>query len=269
MKNQYKSILVISGAIIFSTLAIQASDFVRKIDGGISKLLTSSVVDSLCEQGTVLLHTERGSVCVDVFEASAGENCPITVPASPLHTQENLNIEACSAVSKQGVIPWTSVSLVQAQQLCARSNKRLLTPQEWYSISLSQSDQSDCVLDASARQVTGSRACKTGAGVFDMVGNVWEWVDGQVLDGTYNGHDLPDSGFVSLVDSQGVVLQTSTEGTPEYGHDYAMTGSIGVYGIIRGGFYNSGDDGGIFAQNLAVPLDLKTDGIGFRCVRDI
>jgi formylglycine-generating enzyme required for sulfatase activity len=102
-----------------------------------------------------------------------------------------------------------------------------------------------------------------------MVGNVWEWIDGQVQDGTYEERSLPESGFVSLVDSSGVVVSTAVSPVAEFGEDYAWTDSAGVKGIIRGGFYGSGSDAGIFAQNLSVPLDFKTTGVGFRCVKDL
>ena len=45
--------------------------------------------------------------------------------------------------------------------------------------------------------------------------------------------------------------------------------SPGVRGMIRGGFYGSGEDAGIFAQNMSVALDSRTAGIGFRCVKDL
>jgi formylglycine-generating enzyme required for sulfatase activity len=105
--------------------------------------------------------------------------------------------------------------------------------------------------------------------VFDVVGNVWEWVDGQVTNGQYDGRALPEEGYVKVADQSGVVLETSAEPIEEYGADYAKTSQSGVYGIIRGGFYGSNSDGGIYAQNLAVPLDLKTDGVGFRCVKTL
>ena len=102
-----------------------------------------------------------------------------------------------------------------------------------------------------------------------MVGNVWEWVDGEVQNGSYNERQLPPSGYVSLVDSNGIVIETEPLGSLEYGKDYALTNQTGIFGVIRGGFYGSGEDAGLFAQNLSVPLDLKAVGVGFRCVRDI
>jgi formylglycine-generating enzyme required for sulfatase activity len=102
-----------------------------------------------------------------------------------------------------------------------------------------------------------------------MIGNVWEWIDGEVNAGMYNNRLLPDGGYVSVADSAGIVLETTQTPHIEFGNDYALTSKEGVKGMIRGGFYGSGDDAGIFAQNLSVPLDFRSAGIGFRCVKDI
>jgi hypothetical protein len=94
-------------------------------------------------------------------------------------------------------------------------------------------------------------------------------MEGEVSAGLYNNRSLPTDGYVSLVDSTGVVLETMQTPKEEFGNDYALTSNEGVKGIIRGGFYGSGDDAGIFAQNLAVPLDFRSTGVGFRCVKNI
>jgi formylglycine-generating enzyme required for sulfatase activity len=132
-------------------------------------------------------------------------------------------------------------------------------------------DVSSCHINTgkSAPEPTGSAQCQTPAGLSDMVGNVWEWVDDQVTFGKYEGRELPPSGFVSLVDSSGVVVTTQSVPSTEFGEDYAWTESGDIRGIIRGGFYGNGNDAGIFAQNLSVPLDFRTTGVGFRCVRDL
>lgn len=76
---------------------------------------------------------------------------------------------------------------------------------------------------------------------------------------------MPASGYVKLVDESGLVLATDSVGDTSFGNDYATVGADGVYGILRGGFYGSREDGGIFSQNLAAPLNLTAVGVGFRC----
>ena len=177
---------------------------------------------------------------------------------------------SCAAVSQEGVEPWRFVTLAQAQQLCARSGKRLPNNDEWYKAVVSMGDTSSCAIETGrgGPEQTGS-ACATPSGIHDMVGNVWEWIDAEVHEGQYNNRDMPQSGYVRMVDTDGVVIETSEEPSLEYGEDYALTNDQGVRGMIRGGFWGSGSDAGLFALNASVPLDIKTTGIGFRCVRSI
>jgi hypothetical protein len=90
-----------------------------------------------------------------------------------------------------------------------------------------------------------------------------------VIEGRVTGRYVPKAGYVDLVDDAGLVLRTSNTPVADFGSDYAWTEQIGVRGILRGGFYQSGSDGGLFSQNLAVPLDFQAVGVGFRCVQDV
>ncbi len=269
MRKWHKALVVIIGAIALSTLAIQASDTFQGIENNLSGLVAGS--QEVCEKNAVLFHMGDYSLCIDTYEASAQENCPHRDTQSALHTQENANAAECAPASQKEVQPWRFVSLTQAQQLCARVGKRLPTNEEWYKYASGMSDVSMCHIDTKKDrpETTGTASCTTPAGVEDVVGNVWEWVDGQVSEGVYDNRTLPESGYVSLVDQNGVVVTTSQSPLREFGDDYALTESQGLRGIIRGGFYGSGEDAGIYAQNLAVPLDLKTTGVGFRCVKQI
>ena len=269
MNKWHKSALIGIGALVLSTVAIQASDIARGVRGNLGGLALEST--SVCGEGsTMFLFGEHG-LCVDIYEASAGETCPHQSIESQLQTQENANSASCTVASKKDADPWNYVSLTQAQQFCARSHKRLPTNAEWYKIVSGLRDQSACIHNSNSSKPakTGSTDCATPAGVYDMVGNVWEWIAGEVQNGKYKERELPKSGYVSLVDFDGVVLETSLAASAEFGNDYALTSSEGTLGIIRGGFYGSGDDAGIFSQNLSVPLDFKSVGVGFRCVKDI
>jgi formylglycine-generating enzyme required for sulfatase activity len=267
MAKWHKTALVIIGAMVLSTVAIQAGDVFQGIRGNLAGSVVGS--DSVCGTGAIQINLSDGGLCVDQYEASVAASCPQLDITSASQTQDNMNQAHCTSASAPDVMPWRFVSLNQAQQLCARSGKRLPTSAEWYALVVAQADQTTCVLNQSGPRYTGNVACKTTANINDMVGNVWEWTDGKVLDGQYAGRTLPSSGYVHLVDQEGIVIETDTVAAIEYGEDYAKTAPSGTYGIIRGGFYGSNADGGIFAQNLAVPLDLKTDGVGFRCVKSL
>ncbi len=267
MAKWHKVTLVVFGAMLLSTVAIQAGDILQGIEGNLAGSVVSS--ESPCGQGAVQVNLATGPLCVDVYEASPGPQCPSVNILSGPETQANLNEPACGPVSVSGAIPWRHIAQVQAAAACARVGKRLPTPAEWHALALAHTNLETCRVEDSAPHQTGAAACVTAAGIHDMVGNVWEWVEGQVVNGVYAGRQLPESGYVAAVDIEGIVLETSSEPQEVYGNDYAKTATQGTFGIIRGGFYGSGSDGGVFAQNVAVDMSLRTEGIGFRCVRGL
>jgi len=269
MNKLQKSALIGVGALVLSTLAIQASDMVRGIEGNLPGLVKEST--GPCARGEVQVLLGSHQLCVDAYEASASGNCPHPNPQSSIETQNNANQSDCKPESKAEAMPWRFVSLTQAQQLCARTGKRLPTNDEWYKIVSGFTQDASCNIDSQSTEpgLTGSFACATPSGVSDMIGNVWEWVDEEITNGTYKERTLPQSGYVALVDSDGVVIETANNGSAEFGNDYAWTAHDGVHGMLRGGFYGSKSDAGIFAQNMSVPLDLRVTGVGFRCVKDL
>lgn len=268
MNTWLKASLVIVGAVLLSTLAINASDVFRGIEGSLSGLAIEST--GPCGSGAVLMQLSDGALCVDTYEASPGDGCDVVDPQSEVDTQVNIDNGSCAAVSMPDAVPWRFVSLTQAQQLCARAGKRLLTNEEWYQTVLGMGDMSSCAVSTKGQvQQTGVSSCVTPAGVHDMIGNVWEWVSGEVNEGVYEERTLPGSGYVSLVSGDGMVLETSDQPQAEFGEDYAWTDENDVRGMLRGGFYGSDTDAGIFTLNASVPLNFKTNGVGFRCAKDL
>lgn len=255
-------------ALIISTLGIQASDQLS----GVSGRLSGSVFDSKtgCGPHEVLILYGSHSVCMDVYEASPAAACPLSVITGEVDTQVNVAAGSCLPATVPEVEPWRYVSYTQAQQLCAKAGKRLPTNDEWYKVALGQAEPASCFSNTVGKLLlTGTNNCMTNTGVHDLIGNVWEWVADTTNNGQYADRQLPSSGYVSLVDAQGVVLSTQDNPDANFGEDYAWVNPVGVQGIIRGGFYGSGTDGGIFSQNLAVPLNFSAVGVGFRCVRDV
>jgi len=260
-----KAILVGLGAVLLSTIAIQASDTLSGVSGQLASSITGN--NSICGEGAEIILFGSHSVCMDSFEASPGKNCTYEMPKSEVESQVNVAKDSCLAVSIGDKEPWRFVTYTEASQLCARSGKRLPTAEEWYKVALGHTDVTSCFTATLAK--TGANNCVTPTGIHDLVGNVWEWTADTVTDGAYENNALPDSGYVALVDGSGLVLETTEVPNPQFGEDYAWIDKSGVRGLLRGGFFGSGTDGGVFAQNMAVPLNFTATGVGFRCVKDV
>lgn len=263
-----KATLVIVGAVVLSTMGIFASDKLQGIDGGIGNLAGVKNA-SVCSDGAVPFKIQDAVLCVDMYEASAGEACRHVQPTNVVQTEQNLSTKECVISSSKDKIPWTFVSLPQAQRLCAGVGKRLPTNKEWYHIALGINPDT-CTIDGSSAESTGAKSeCVSGAGAYDVVGNVWEWVDGNVVGNEFEGRALPEEGYVTSVDANGVAITSGQNADDLYGKDYFWSKNEGVFGIIRGGFYGSNQDAGLYTMNASVLTSFASLGVGFRCVEDV
>jgi len=268
MRSLPKIALVITLATVISTLGIMASDELTGVDGRFSGSLGNA--DEVCEPNSSLFLLGDYSVCIDKYEASPGSKCIFATPESNQETKANISEASCKAVSVPNVKPWSFVSYTNAAQLCARSGKRLIKNDEWYKIALGSQNVNTCFPTSQNQpSKTGINNCVSAAGVYDVVGNLWEWMDEVATDGKFADKDLPESGYVTSVDERGIVRATGEEPDSSFGADYAWLNKEGTKGILRGGFYGSKDDGGIFSQNITMSLDFSSAGVGFRCVKDI
>jgi formylglycine-generating enzyme required for sulfatase activity len=189
-------------------------------------------------------------------------------PATAVETQANRADSDCMSQSQGNVTPWRFISREDAAVFCARAGKRLPTATEWYQAALGTPDGS-CNLTSNVLFPTGKQlSCVSAVGMRDAVGNVWEWTRDDVIDGGYNDRALPNAGYVREVDAGGMATETQLE-TPEstFYNDYIWSNQSGVYGLLRGGFYGSGDDGGVFAVQAMTKPSFTGAAIGFRCVQ--
>jgi len=170
------------------------------------------------------------------------------------------------ALSIPGVLPSRCITWFQANQACLLSGKRLLTNREWQGAAAGTPDPgaaddgaTTCVTHSAGPADTGSRpSCKSAWGVFDMIGNVNEWVA-----------DWADRSVFC------------TSWPAKFGGDFSCFGGPGTTGnpgeesgtlsfpgaLVRGGSSADGTDAGVFAVDSGANPSVKSSAIGFRCAR--
>lgn len=261
------------GAVIFAAVAITALgiDAADTLQGSRSTLLGQVISHSegVCPKGMVEAPMAQTFTCVDAYEASASSKCARTDPSNELETQENMNDTDCASDSKKGAQPWRFITREQANTACMRAGKRLPTAQEWHLASAGTPDSgAACVTNKNTFLPTGSNeSCVSAVGAYDTIGNVWEWVSDDVIEGMHDGRALPSSGYVAQVDAKGVAVLTSSEPSELFYKDYFWALPTGAFGMIRGGFYGSEDDAGVYSIHADTLPTTAGTAMGFRCVK--
>ena len=261
------------GVVIFVAIAITALgiDAADTLQGSRSTLLGQivSTETKVCPEGMIEVTVAQSFTCVDEYEASVGKGCPYASPTNELDSKANVDDVNCGALSKKDSTPWRYITREQAQTACLRSGKRLPKSSEWYLFSSGTPDASTaCNIDSNGIRTTGaSEACKSAVGVFDTIGNVWEWTADDVIEGVYEGRVLPETGYVKQVDTYGMAVITDDISSELFSKDYFWSSSEGAYGVIRGGFYGSKSDAGLYSVHADTPPTSAGTAIGFRCVR--
>lgn len=267
LKNGSRFIFVTLGIVLLTSFSIDATDTLRGSQTALG-IFTEKMTASKCPSGMVMVQGTDYQFCIDEYEASPSADCIITEPKSVADTAHNIADSRCELLTEPNKKPWTYVAQPQAEQLCAKAGKSLPTAAEWYEAALGTPDNTkNCNLNG-LLLLTGSRLdCLSGVGAYDMVGNVWELIKAEVFDGNYDNRKLPVEGYVESVDNAGVALETAEDPNDIYNKDYYWSKDSGRYAIIRGGYYGSGFDGGIYAVHAQTDKNFASAAIGFRCVK--
>lgn len=256
-------------AVALTTVGIKASD---------TLFSSKTAENSICPQGMAFVPTSQGGFCIDKYEASAGDKCPRQNPQNQDETRANLEDALCQPASAAGAAPWRNISQNQASVACAKAGKRLPTSAEWLAASLATPDKGsgwtadDCQVNNNWEAQPGAagsgKNCVSGIGAFDMIGNVWEWVDGTVVDGKYKEAELPSDGYIKGVDSLAMPTETNPDSPdPNYQNDYFWIKKTGTRGIARGGYWANGAEAGVYSAYIVTPPSFVGTGVGFRCVK--
>jgi formylglycine-generating enzyme required for sulfatase activity len=263
--------------LFFGTLGIDAVDHHKDMKESILGRLIFGEENNLCPEGMSFIDSAERDFCIDRYEASPASDCPYEDPGSQIESSANINYQGCVPVSKKDKVPWRYVSQSQAAELCARAGKRLPTMKEWTKASRGFFDKNgdwgseDCHLAGNWGQQPGLSGtggnCVSPDGVYDMIGNVWEWIDGDIKEGRWQDIEMPEEGYISEVDASGVPIATGNKGSEAHKNDHLWIKKQGVRGIARGGYWMSQEKGGKYSFYMTVPISYTGNGIGFRCVK--
>jgi len=171
--------------------------------GTIALLLGVAGLAGACEDESLLVRDDRvclegrdgETFCIDQYEAARIDGTAVDQGAE----------EDEGSVSLRGRLPWTNVEWANARQACRDAGKRLCTVEEWEDACDGTIGEGGnvypygdelmpgvCVTELTLQDdplPTGSRpGCVSDFDVFDLGGNVWEWVgrtqeDAQVIGG--------------------------------------------------------------------------------------
>lgn len=267
-KNPIRFLLVTVGIVILTSFSIDATDTFRTSTSALGALVGRAVT-LRCPGDMVEVSSNQTPFCIDVYEASPGHVCTVSDPHSVLETATDILMPGCMPVSVAEATPWRFVTYRQAEQLCAKAGKFLPTPLQWYQSVLGTIDTPTlCNTDSLVVAKTGAfTGCVSGFGTHDMIGNLWELVAGEVIDGTYNDVALPGEGYVTTVSDAGIPLQSSTTPSIVYGDDYVWSKASGTYALMRGGYYGGKSDAGVYSTYAATDENFSSAAIGFRCAK--
>ncbi len=224
--------------------------------------------------------------CIDKYEAynsNSGSVCNNTDCPCGDGTQAQVDANTTIAIagSASGQTPLVSITWCSAKKACENTGKHLCTNQEWSQACNYKGGQFNITAEETAETMScntadecSGAACNTGAssgcvtqeGAYDMIGNVWEWVDKVVTADPTNGLG---SNYVTGYDfATGLPISVGASSNA-YGNDYyyAYDGAGAARAAIRGGGWTYGANDGCFYLTLSDAPSNADTRLGFRCCR--
>jgi len=234
-----------------------------------------------CPSDMVYIPGDR-PFCIDKYEAyNAGGSVVNNTCTDGTQAQVDANTTSAIAGSAPGQTPLVSLNWCAAKKACQNAGKHLCTNREWFQACNYKGSQWNITAEETAETMScntanecGGVACATGAspgcvtqqGAYDMIGNIWEWVDLVVTADPTN--NLANN-YVTGYDFS-TALPTSVGATSDaYGNDYfwAYNGAGAARAALRGGHWDNGARAGCFDLYLDIAPSGTDAGVGFRCCR--
>jgi len=274
-------------SLTFDGNSLNINGYAKTKDGGIE--IEHNPIVILCPEGMSYINKYNG-YCIDKYEASVW-NANGTWNSESNTSTWNAAADTDAALaagayanSSEGKYPWVYIDQTEARTACANypgGNKYLCTDEQWlgaanikgqiYNLPLELTDctvneGTDCDWADSPGDgdacMTGNKAdCVSSEGVYDMVGNVWEW-NAEVVD-TVKPCNSGSSGYC-YPQSDGT---WGTSGDSYYGSDgvYFLANNNTGKAVRRGGRWDDGVVAGPFAVALFSGPSSAGTFIGFRC----
>jgi formylglycine-generating enzyme required for sulfatase activity len=247
-----------------------------------------SYKDFDCPTGMAFI-PKLGGFCIDKYEASRSDATFCDNGNAWTGDCENHYGSSSTPASVADRIPWVNISQTDASTACQAAGKHLCSSEEWMAAANlngqvydldNTTTQNACIVDSTLHCLNHSgmdgEACNTGSnkdtnansncvsaeGVYDLIGNVWEWTS-DVVD---VNADSSDVGWNRPNDNVSPNLCGNTTPSAHYGNDGVATGSTKVgRAVQRGGNWAVGSDAGLFCVRLYSGPGNTGSSFGFRC----
>lgn len=138
--------------------------------------------DEVCDATEAPMVT-IGDFSIDAYEASRSNA-----------TQDTMGTGVTLACNYKNSVPWSNVTYEDAKNACLDAGKRLCTKEEWLSACGAEGaypygdsyQKGTCNDGGVESDPTGKSGCKSAKNVYDLSGNLREWVEGgSLMGGSY------------------------------------------------------------------------------------
>lgn len=189
-----------------------------------------------CFCATVMLALLLLPPCVAFSAQNSGSVCPDGMVSIESH----FCMDTYEYPNEKGTLPVTELTWYEASKLCSKQGKRLCSYREWktacagpqgltypYGNEYRKGVCNDGAVSDGGRILPSgeSESCVSGYGVYDISGNIWEWVSDRYEPGTVEGVDHEtrgvQGGSANSADTEELACNTPVIEQPDTVYEYA------------------------------------------------